>query len=341
MFGAVILATILGYFPSIDKPKPLWWKLLAIFSVAGGLIFTFLPPIAGNWESTYYLKQGMYEEIVLNCEIVDFNDIADGTLVTVKTKIPYNQFYVQGELPAEIFKGNNLLATFKYDSTAPAPFVYHNTIQETAGLTYPFVPDLYERIRILNLHVPLAWIAVIAYLISMIYSIRYLKKKDFDYDDKASAAASLGTVFAILATVTGMMWAKYNWGTYWNWDPRQTSIFVLILIYAAYFALRSAIENDESKARLSSVYSIFAFVTVPFLIFILPRLASGLHPGSADDVNAGPVVSSNKGSLDSNLMYSFGLSLFAMTTVFFWMLNVQIRQKALNRNFVTYNSENQ
>jgi heme exporter protein C len=340
MFGAVIIGILMGYFPSINKPKPMWWKLMVFIAVAAGLIFTILPPIAGSWNSTFYLKQGMYEEIDIELSVKDISKIENGSLVTVETSIPHNQFFIEGELPNEFKKGNDLIITLSYDSLAPAPFVYHKTKSKSAAFTYPFVPNLYERIKILNLHVPMAWVAVIAYMVSMIYSIRYLKSKDFDFDDKAVSAAALGTLFAILATVTGMLWAKYNWGRYWNWDPRQTSIFVLILIYAAYFALRAAIDNDESKARLSSVYSIFAFVTVPFLVFILPRLSTGLHPGSADDVNAGPVVSSEKGSLDSNLMYSFGVALFAFTTVFFWMLNIQIRQRRLERKFVSYSTEN-
>jgi heme exporter protein C len=340
MFGAVILGTILGYFPSINKNKPLWWKLFIVFLVIFGLAFTIIPPIAGDWNSTFYLKQGLYEEIDTKLKVTNIENIDSGYLVKVDTKIPHNSFYVKGELPTEIKKNQDLIVTLSYDSIAPVPFVYKKTKNKSASFTYPFVPNLAERIKILNLHVPMAWVAVIAYLVSMIYSIRYLRDKDFDWDDKAAAAAALGTLFAILATVTGALWAKYNWGRYWNWDPRQTSIFVLILIYAAYFALRAAIENDESKARLSSVYSIFAFVTVPFLVFILPRLSTGLHPGSADDVNAGPVVSSQQGSLDSNLMYSFGISLFAFTLVFFWLLNLQIRQRRLERKFVTYSTEN-
>ena len=340
MFGAIIVATILGYFPSINKPKPLWWKLLAIALVVIGVAFTIIPPIAGNWQSTYYLKQGLYKDLDVKLTVEDIEKIPEGSLVKVKSDLPHNKFFVAGSLPSEISAGKEMIIKLTYDSNAAAPFVFEKIKRETAGMTYPFVPNLYERIRILNLHVPMAWIAVVAYLISMIYSVRYLRSKNFEFDDKAAAAAALGTLFAILATVTGMLWAKYNWGKYWNWDPRQTSIFVLILIYAAYFALRSAIDNDESKARLSSVYSIFAFITVPFLVFILPRLATGLHPGSADDVNAGPVVSTNQGSLDSNLMYSFGVSLLAFTTVFFWMLNIRIRQMKLIRNHVTFTAEN-
>jgi heme exporter protein C len=126
-----------------------------------------------------------------------------------------------------------------------------------------------------------------------------------------------------------MLWAKYNWGNYWNWDPRQTSIFVLILIYAAFFALRAAIDNPERKAKLSSVYSIISFITVPFLVFVLPRMASGLHPGSADDVNAGPLVSAQPNALDTNLVWGFGLSLFAFTVIYFWLFNLLVRMNII------------
>ena len=65
---------------------------------------------------------------------------------------------------------------------------------------------------------------------------------------------------------------------YWNWDPRQTSIFILLIIYGAYFLLRSAVEDEERRARMASVYSILAFISVPFLVFIIPRIYMSLHP---------------------------------------------------------------
>src|ERR1043166_1407244 len=142
----------------------------------------------------------------------------------------------------------------------------------------PYIPALGDKARVLYFHVPTAWVTVIAFLISMVYSVMYLRKKEMSYDYKASAAAGLGFLFCILATVTGAVWAKFNWGTFWNWDPRQTSIFMLLLIYGAYFAFRNAIDHEETRARLASVYSILAFVTVPFFIFILPRITSSLHP---------------------------------------------------------------
>ena len=136
--------------------------------------------------------------------------------------------------------------------------------------------------RIVIMHVPTAWVSVVAFLVSAIYSILYLRSNNSRHDDIATAAAESGFLFTIMATVTGAIFSEVVWGVYWNWDPRQTSIFVLLLIYAALFALRAAIEEPNRKRQLSAVYSIFAFVTVPFLIFIAPRMAeSTLHPNCA------------------------------------------------------------
>lgn len=136
--------------------------------------------------------------------------------------------------------------------------------------------------RIIIMHVPTAWVCVLAFAVSAFYSGLYLWKGRTEYDDYALAAAENGFLFTALATVTGMIFSQVVWGIYWNWDPRQTSIFVLLLIYAALFALRAAIDDVARRRQLSAVYSLFAFVTVPFLIFVAPRVAdSTLHPNCA------------------------------------------------------------
>jgi len=136
--------------------------------------------------------------------------------------------------------------------------------------------------RIVIMHVPTAWVSVIAFAASAILSGLYLWRRQPVYDDYALAAAENGFLFTALATITGMIFSQVVWGVYWNWDPRQTSIFVLLLIYAALFALRSAIDDLQRRRQLSAVYSLFAFVTVPFLVFVAPRLAdSTLHPNCA------------------------------------------------------------
>ncbi len=182
-----------------------------------------------------------------------------------------------------------------------------------------------EASRIFYFHIPQAWICVIAFTMSMIYSIRYLKTRNIVFDDRAYEAARLGFLFCILATITGSIFAKITWGSFWNWDPRETSIFILLLIYGAYFALRGAIEVEEKRAALASVYAIFAFITVPFLIFVLPRIVPSLHPADS-------VVDSNlKFTMGATVRMIFFTSLAVFTAIFFWIFNLARRLHHINR----------
>lgn len=187
----------------------------------------------------------------------------------------------------------------------------------------PAVGSMGERARILFFHVPTAWVATVAFVTALVYGVLYIRKRDMIYDYTASSAAALGLVFAVLATVTGAIWAKFEWGAFWNWDPRQTSIFVLILVYGAYFALRSAVESEEQRAKLSSVYAILAGITVPFFIFVFPRMVETLHPD--------PIVNtSGKIKMNGNMLMIFLSSLAGFTALFAWMLNLRIRIAKLN-----------
>lgn len=136
--------------------------------------------------------------------------------------------------------------------------------------------------RIIIMHVPTAWVTSVAFAVSGVFSLLYLIRRKASDDSLAVAAAEVGFVFCILATVTGAIFAQIVWGVFWNWDPRESTIIVLLLIYAAYFALRSAIDDDNRKRRLAATYNLFAAVTMPFLLFVAPRLAdSSLHPNCA------------------------------------------------------------
>lgn len=135
-----------------------------------------------------------------------------------------------------------------------------------------------EAARIVLFHVPCAMIAVVAYLVSTIYAIGYLRGGRDITDAKSAISAGLGFTFTALATVTGMIFAKTQWGAAWNWDPRETTILMLLIVYAAYFALRSAIPGSKARGRVSAVYSILACLLMPFLVFVMPRMMGGLHP---------------------------------------------------------------
>ncbi|MEN6358083.1 MAG: cytochrome c biogenesis protein CcsA [Armatimonadota bacterium] len=143
--------------------------------------------------------------------------------------------------------------------------------------------------RIVVFHVPCAMLAVAAYVISTIYAIAYLAKGRVDLDIKSSVSAGLGFAFTVLATLSGMIFAKLEWGAAWNWDPRETTILMLLIVYAAYFALRSAIPGKSARARVGAVYNILACAVMPYLVFVLPRILGGLHP--TDTLSGGGISS--------------------------------------------------
>lgn len=195
--------------------------------------------------------------------------------------------------------------------------IYILIVTVAAFVYAPGAAGLGDLSRIIYFHVPLAWVGVLAYLVSMLNSIRYLKKPDRDFDFRAVFNAEVGLVFTILATVTGAIFARHTWGVYWNWDPRQTSIFILMLIYAAYFVLRSSISEEEKRARLSAVYCIFAFISVPLLVFIIPRLYTTLHPD--------PIISSSGLEMNGQMLQVFFAALLGFTGIYAWIYSLQIR----------------
>jgi heme exporter protein C len=193
-----------------------------------------------------------------------------------------------------------------------------------AFLWAPLVPVLGPTTRVLYFHIPSAWLTVVALGWSMLHSALYLKRRDLTHDDQAAGAAELGLLFCIAATVSGSLWARAMWGSYWNWDPRETSIFFLMLIYGAYLALRASIEDPARRARLAAIYSCIAFVAVPFLIFVVPRIYFSLHPD--------PILNTRgKVDMDPRIRWMFTSMLVAFTVLFFWMLSLRVRLGRIER----------
>lgn len=171
------------------------------------------------------------------------------------------------------------------------------------------VPVLGKTVRILFLHVPSAWIGTSGFAIALIFSIIYLIKEKSFYAEFARFAALTGFVLIIVATISGSIWAKLQWNSFWNWDPRETSIVLLILIYAAYFTIQSSITNSQTRNKVSSVYLIAAAFTVPVLIFIIPRIYFSLHPS--------PVIGKGEGTaLDNTIKITLFYSLFCSSWIY-------------------------
>jgi heme exporter protein C len=193
-----------------------------------------------------------------------------------------------------------------------------------AFLWAPLVPVLGPTTRVLYFHIPSAWVTVLALGWSMLHSVLYLRSRNLEHDHQAAAAAEIGLLFCVAATISGSLWAKAMWGAYWNWDPRETSIFFLLLVYGAYLALRSAIDQPERRARLSAVYSAIAFVSVPFLIFVVPRIYFTLHPD--------PLINPRgKIDMDPRIRVVFFALLAGFTALFFWVQSVRVRVARLER----------
>jgi heme exporter protein C len=134
--------------------------------------------------------------------------------------------------------------------------------------------------KIMIFHVPNAMVASILSFAGAFYAIKFLKTRDLLDDAKSYSAASLALLFWILTTVTGMIFAEIQWGQPWNWDPKQSSIFILLLIFLAYFALRSAFPEGQKQSLASAGWIIFAAVTAPLLTYVVPNAkgVQSLHP---------------------------------------------------------------
>lgn len=344
MKGLIIGLSVLvgigyGISSALKAKRSLHFVILTFLFMTITILLTFVPYIGSNFRTFKLISENKSNYFgplffKLKPNAITFDSIGKFYKVLIyhpKFHQKYDTIVVFEKLPPEFSPGNSIIAKVRWDQIQKS-FVYESTISINPLLVLPLVPQLEEQIRIMNFHVPCAWVAVLAYLLAMFYSIKYLKTKNPENDFLASNSAYLGSIFAILATVTGMIWAKFTWGTFWNWDPRQTTIFVLLLIYFAYFALRQSIENPELRSRLSAVYAIIAFATVPLLVFILPRILEGNHPGSANSGNAGPILSTEKETLNLLQTFCFASGFLSMTLLFFWILNLLMRFQLL-RNF--------
>lgn len=181
-----------------------------------------------------------------------------------------------------------------------------------------------ESSRIVFFHVPCAWTASLAFLVAAAYSLAYLVRRNPRHDDVAAAAVRLGLLFAVLALVTGSLFARIMWGSYWNWDPRESSFLLLIFLYAAYLFLRNAIEDPDRRATISAAYALFAAVLMPFLVFVAPRITASLHPQTV-------INPQGKILMDTPTRIVFFAGLLGFSALFFWMLSLDTRAARLRR----------
>ena len=189
----------------------------------------------------------------------------------------------------------------------------------------PRLDILNETIRNVYYHVPIWFAMLFMMAVSMIFSIKSLASKNNHSDLKAYNAAVIGFFFAVPGILSGSLWAKYTWGTWWTFqDPKLNGVAISILIYVAYFILRSSVEDENKRAKISAVYNVFAFVMMNVFIMILPRLTDSLHPGNGGN----PAFA--KYDLNSGMRLIFYPAVLGWIFFSFWLFEIKNRIALLN-----------
>jgi len=170
--------------------------------------------------------------------------------------------------------------------------------------------------RIFYFHVPSAWVGFLAFFVTLCMSIAFLRTGDLKWDKVSAASVEVGLVFTVMAIVSGSIWARPAWNTWWTWDPRLTTYTILALIYVAYLMLRQGVEDPGRRARFASVYGIVGFISVPLTFFSI-RWWRTIHP-----VVIGNATATSIGGFDMTppMLQVFFFSLFAFTVLYFCFL---------------------
>jgi len=188
----------------------------------------------------------------------------------------------------------------------------------------PAMAILNESVRNLYFHVTMWFAMMILLIVSLVGSIQYLNSFNLKSDLLADESARIAMLFGILGLLTGMVWAKYTWGAWWVNDVQLNGAAGTILVYAAYFLLRNSMDDEQKRARISAVYSIFAFAMMVVFIIILPRMTDSLHPGKGGN----PGFSSY--DLDHRLRLIFYPAIIGWTLLGVWIMNLRMRLKNIS-----------
>lgn len=196
-------------------------------------------------------------------------------------------------------------------------------LYKMTGFVFPYRNILVETIRNTFYHVSLWFAMFILFFAGMICSILYLRTSKIDYDHKASSLIYAGILMGVLGLVTGSIWAKATWGAYWTSDVKLNMSAISMLIYLAYWILRSSSEDVERKAKVSAAYCIFAFITIVPLIFVIPRITDSLHPGNGGN----PALGGE--DMDNTMRAVFYPAVIGFTLLGVWLGQILLRIKRL------------
>lgn len=179
--------------------------------------------------------------------------------------------------------------------------------------------------RVFYFHVAAGWVGALAFLVTAVMGGFYLARGERKYDQVALASVEIGVVFTFINIVSGSIWARPIWNTWWTWDPRLVTATIMELIYLAYLMLRQGIEDPDRRARFGSVYGILGFISVP-LTFLSIRIFRTIHPvvvGNNDPTAQGTF------DMTPKMKLAFFFSLFTFSFVYLTLLWHRLRLQRL------------
>ncbi len=183
----------------------------------------------------------------------------------------------------------------------------------------PDIPILHQSARNFFFHIPMWFTMTVLFLVGLFYSIRYLNDQIPEMDLKAVSANAVGVTFGICGLLTGSLWARFTWGTWWTFaEPKMNMSAMALMIYAAYFVLRTAFSDPVKRAKMSAVYNVFAASTIPFLIYIIPRQLPSLHPGASGN----PAFSD---MTDPSIRWIFYPAVIGFIGLGWWIRDIMLR----------------
>lgn len=173
--------------------------------------------------------------------------------------------------------------------------------------------------RIIYFHIPTAWVGFLAFFVTFVGGLGFLRTQKRIWDVVALSSAEIGTVFMLGVLISGSIWAKPAWNTWWVWDERLTISLIQFLVYVGYLMLRSTVEDPSRRARFAAVYGVVAFISVP-INFIAIRLWRSTHP---------LMFGSEEGGLAPSMMFAFFFCLIAFTVWYAALMWHRVRLERL------------
>lgn len=187
----------------------------------------------------------------------------------------------------------------------------------------PDIPILEQSARNLFLHVPMWFTMAVCFAGGLFYSIKYLGDENMDTDRKAETITQVGLVFGICGLLTGSLWARFTWGAWWTFaEPRMNLSALGMMIYVAYFVLRTAFDDPRKRAKISAIFNIFAATTIPFLLYIIPRQLPSLHPGAEGNPAFSEITA-------PELRYIFYPAIIGFIGLALWFTDIGVRYKKI------------